>query len=71
MFDNDKLMALAGAYLVLFRNSLLPHPENEPGTQAGKEKVLYYLQAHARNDAIFSPKTGGKTIFGKKFLIWA
>ena len=33
---------------------------------AGKERVLYYLQAHARNDATFSPKTGGKTIFGKR-----
>ena len=52
--------------IVLFRDSLLPRPENGPGTQAGKERVLYYLQAHARNDAIFSPKTGGKTIFGKK-----
>ena len=40
--------------LVLFRDSLLP-PENGPGTQAGKERVLYYLQAHARNDDIFSP----------------
>ena len=57
--------------LVLFRDSLLPRPENGPGTQAGKKRVLYYLQAHARNDAIFSPKTGGKTIFGKRFLIWA
>ena len=53
------------------RDSLLPRPENGPGTPAGKERVLYYLQAHARNDAIFSPKTGGKTIFGKRFLIWA
>ena len=52
-------------------NRPLPRPENGPGTQAGKERVLYYLQAHARNDAIFSPKTGGKTIFGKRFLIWA
>ena len=52
--------------LVLFRDFLLPRPENGPGTQAGKERVLYYLQVHARNDAIFSPKTGGKTIFGKK-----
>ena len=58
-------------FLVLFRDSLLPRPENGPGTQAGNERVLYYLQAHARNDAIFSPKTGGKTIFGKRFLIWA
>ena len=52
----------------MFRDSLLPRPENGPGTPAGKERVLYYLQAHARNDAIFSPKTGGKTIFGKKIL---
>ena len=37
---------------VLFRNSLLPRPENGPGTQAGKERVLYYLQAHARNEPI-------------------
>ena len=58
-------------FLVLFRDSLLPRPENGPGTQAGKERVLYYLQAHARNDGIFPPKTGGKTIFGKRFLIWA
>ena len=58
--------------LVLFRDSLLPRPENGPGTQAGKERVLYYLQAHARNDAIFSPKTGGKKPYlGKRFLIWA
>ena len=39
-------------YLVLFRDSLLPRPENGPGTQAGKERVLYYLQAHARNEPI-------------------
>ena len=52
--------------LVLFRDSLLPRPENGPGTQAGKERVLYYLQAHARNDAIFSPKTGGKYHIWKK-----
>ena len=38
--------------LVLFRDSLLPRPENGPGTQAGKERVLYYLQAHARNEPI-------------------
>ena len=57
--------------IVLFRDSLLPRPEIGPGTQAGKERVLNYLQAHARNDAIFSPKTEGKTIFGKTFLIWA
>ena len=31
---------------------LLPRPENGPGTQAGKERVLYYLQAHARNEPI-------------------
>ena len=57
--------------VILFRDSLSPRPENGPGTQAGKERVLYYSQAHARNDANFSPKTGGKTIFGKRFLIWA
>ena len=56
-------------FVVLFRDSLLPRPENGPGTQAGKERVLHYLQAHARNDAIFSPKTGGKIKFGKIFLI--
>ena len=38
--------------IVLFRDSLLPCPENGPGTQAGKERVLYYLQAHARNEPI-------------------
>ena len=38
--------------IVLFRDSLLPRPENGPGTQAGKERVLYYLQAHARNEPI-------------------
>ena len=68
-FEKSEIMFLGN--LVLFRDSLLPRPENGPGTQAGKERVLYYLQAHARNDAIFSPKTGGKTIFGKRFLIWA
>ena len=54
--------------LVLFRDSLLPRPENGTGTQAGKERVLYYLQAHARNDAIFSPKTGEKPYLGKYSL---
>ena len=39
---------------VQIRDSLLPHPENWPGTQAGKERVLYYLQAHARNGPIIS-----------------
>ena len=44
---------LAAAFtLVLFRDSLLPRPKNGPGTQAGKERVLYYLQAHARNEPI-------------------
>ena len=57
---------IADAFLVLFRDSLLPRPENGPGTQAAKERVLYYLQAHARNDAIFPPKLAEKTIFGKK-----
>ena len=38
--------------IVLFRDSLLPRPENGPGTKAGKERVLYYLQAHARNEPI-------------------
>ena len=42
--------------VVLFRDSLLPRPENGPGTQAGKERVLYYLQAHARNEPIRSQK---------------
>ena len=60
--------------LVLFRDSLLPRPENGPGTQAGKERVLYYLQAHAPYDFFPPlppppPKTGAKTIFGKRFLI--
>ena len=54
--------------LVLFRDSLLPRPENGPGTQAGKERVLYYLQAHARNDAIFSSKTGEKPYLEKDSL---
>ena len=54
--------------LVLFLDSLLPRPENGPEPRREKKE---YLQAHARNDAIFSPKTGGKTIFGKRFLIWA
>ena len=53
---------------MLFRDSLLPRPENGPGTQAGQERVLYYLQAHARNDAIFSPKTGEKPYFEKDSL---
>ena len=57
--------------VVLFRDSLLRRPENGPGTQAGKERVMYYLQAHTRNDAIFFPKLGEKTIFGKRFLIGA
>ena len=52
--------------IVLFRDFLLPRPENGPGTQAGKERVLYYLQAHVRNDAIFSPKTEGKNHIWKK-----
>ena len=47
-------------------NSLLPRPENGPGTQAGKERVMNYLQAHARDDAIFPPKTGGKNHIWKK-----
>jgi len=46
--------------IVLFWDSLLPCPESGPGTQAGKERVLYYLQAHARNDAIFPLKLGEK-----------
>ena len=32
-------------------------------TQAGKERVLYYLQAHARNDAIFPPTLGENHIW--------
>ena len=44
--------------LVLFRDSLLPRPENGPGTQTGKERILYYLQAHARNDVISPTKLG-------------
>ena len=55
--------------VVLFRESLLPRPENGPEPRREK-RVLYYLQVHARNDAIFTPKTGGKTVFGKRFLIW-
>ena len=35
-------------------------------TQAGKERVLYYLQAHARNDAIFSPQNWGKNHIWKE-----
>ena len=62
--NKAEVLTTAPMLLVLFRDSLLPRPENGPGTQAGKERVLNYLQAHARNDAIFSPKTGGKTIFG-------
>ena len=38
--------------VVLFRDALLPRPEKGPGTKAGKERVLYYLQAHARNEPI-------------------
>ena len=39
------------------------------GLEPRREKtVLYYLQAHARNDAIFSPKTGGKPYLEKDSL---
>ena len=54
--------------VVLFRDSLSPRPENGPGTQVGKERVLYYLQAHARNDAIFPPKLGEKPYLEKDSL---
>ena len=54
--------------VVLFRDSLSPRPENGPGTQAGKERVLYYLQAHARNDAIVPPKLGEKPYLEKDSL---
>ena len=36
---NTKVYVIEG--IVLFRDSLLPRPENGPGTQAGKERVLY------------------------------
>ena len=49
--SNDLLFRVCMT-LVLFRDSLLPRPENGPGTQARKERVLYYLQAHARNEPI-------------------
>ena len=51
--------------VVLFRDSLSPRPEKGPGTRVGKERVLYYLQAHARNDAIFPPKLGENHIWKK------
>ena len=51
--EEDTLLGVIGcATIVLFRDSLLPRPENGPGTQAGQERVLYYLQAHARNEPI-------------------
>ena len=34
----------------------------------GKERVLYCLQAHARNDAIFFPKLGEKPYLEKDSL---
>ena len=56
--------------IVLFRDFFLPHPENGPGTQAGKERDLYCLQAHARNDVTFPPKPGENVlILEKDFLI--
>ena len=44
-----RLRSDAWFVIVLFRDSHLPRPKNGPGTQAGKERVLYYLQAHGRN----------------------
>ena len=38
--------------LVLFRDTLLPRPQNGPEPRREKERVLYYLQAHARNEPI-------------------
>ena len=61
LYDDFECAVVDG--LVLFRDSLLPGPENGPGTQAGKERVLYYLQVHARNDGFLKPATGfGKTV---------
>ena len=53
---------------VLLRVSHLPRPENGPGTQAGKQRVLYFLLAHAQNDSIFSTKTGGELYLEKDSL---
>ena len=55
--------------LVLFCDFLLPRPENGPGTQAGKERVLYYLQAHARNELIILHEMPGEHLCYQHKLI--
>ena len=51
-YNDKQYQTMSCTAIVLFRDSLLPHPENGPGTQAGKERVLHYLQAHTRNEQI-------------------
>ena len=54
--------------IVLFPDSLLLRPENdenEPGTQAGKERVLNYLQAHAQNEVVQYTRTESGRLFGE------
>ena len=50
--------------LVLFRDSLLPHPENEPEPRREKRYFPPWVQAHSQGGVRGSPGTG---LWGGKF----